>query len=69
MILLDELCSLGLGDTVGRLTILEVEIDLLPQQATIGIDVINDHPGHVRISDAHEREWTGLLSDDPDLDG
>ena len=69
LILLDELGSFGLRNTICSCTVLKVQIDLSPQQATVCIDVINHHLGHVRIGDAHERECTRLVRDYAHLDG
>jgi len=37
-----------------RRTVLKVQLDLPPQQATLGIDVINHHSGHVGIGNTRE---------------
>ena len=69
LILLDELPGFGFRNTIRRCTVLEVQIYLPPQQATLRIDVIDHHLGHVRIGDTQEREWTRLVRDYSHLDG
>lgn len=51
LILLDELSRLGFPNAIGRCTVLEVQIELPPQQATLCIDVVYHHLGHVRTSE------------------
>jgi hypothetical protein len=69
LILLDELSSFGFRHTVCSCTVLKVQIYLSPQQATLCIDVINHHFGHVSIGDTTERECTRLIRDYSHLDG
>jgi len=69
LILLDELSSFGFRYTICSCTVLEVQIYLSPQQATLCIDVLNHHLGHVCIGDTHERECTRLVGDYAHLDG
>src|SRR5439155_11704115 len=68
-ILLDELGCFGFRYAIGSCTVLEVQLDLPPQQATLGIDVVDHHRGHICIGDTHEREWTRLVRDYSHLDG
>ena len=69
LILLDELGGFGFRHAICSCTVLKVQIDLPPQQATLCIDVINHHLGHVCVGDTHEREWTRLVRDYSYLDG
>ena len=50
-ILLDELRRLGCRHGIVGRAVLEAQIDVPPQQAALGVDVADDHPGHVGIGD------------------
>ncbi len=69
LILLHELPGFGFRNTIRRCTILEVQIYLPPQQATLRIDVIDHHFRHVRVGDTQKREWTRYVGDYAYLDG
>ena len=69
MIVLNELRRLGFRDAVRGGAVLETQLDVSPQQATVCIDVVNHHPGHVRIGDARERGRTRHVRDDAHLNG
>jgi hypothetical protein len=68
-VLPDELGGLGGRDTVRRGTVLEDQIEPSPQQPALGVDLVDHHPGHVRIGDADERQGPRLVSDHAHLDG
>jgi hypothetical protein len=68
LVLLDELGGAGLRDAVGRLAVLDEQLDLLAQEAAGGVDVVDDQLGDVGIRDAHERQRTRQLCDDSDPD-
>ncbi len=40
-----------------------------PEKAAIGVDVADDHRGHVRVREPDKREPAGLVRDDSHLDG
>ena len=63
LILLDEFLGLGFRNTVCGCTVLDEQIYLPPQQATLCVDVVDHHFGHVRVGDTQEREWTRLVRD------
>src|SRR5207302_8530083 len=69
LVVLDKLRCLGFSDAVDRRTILQEEIDLSPQQAAAGIDVINHHAGNIRVGDTHCQKRTGLVRNDAHLYG
>ena len=58
----------GRDGVVGR-AVLEAQLELAAQQAALGVDVADHHPGDVGVGDADERERAGLVGDDADLDG
>ena len=64
-----SLVALACRDAVGRCAVLEEELDLPPQQAAVGVDVVDHHLRHVGVGAAHERKRSGLLRDDADFDG
>ena len=69
LILLDELGGAGFRGAVGGLAVLEVQLDLLPEQAAAGVDLVDHHLGDVGVRDAHERQGTRLIGDHSHLDG
>jgi hypothetical protein len=69
VVLLDEFGSLDLGHAVGRRAVLEAQFNLPAQQTTLGIDVVDDHAGHIGVGDTHDRQRTRLVRHDTDLDG
>ena len=68
-ILLDELSRHGRGDGIVGRAVLEAKVELPPQQAALGVDVADDHPGHVRVGAPDDRERAGLVGDDSHPDG
>src|SRR6476659_7657861 len=66
-LILDEFFSLGLRNAIGRCAVLEIQIYLPPQQATLCIDVIDYHFGHVCISDTQKRKRPRYIGDYPYL--
>src|SRR2546430_294234 len=68
LILLDQLGGLFCPHAVRRFAVLEIQLELLPEQTAVCIDVVDHHPGDVRIGDPHERERAGLVRYDADLD-
>ena len=52
---------------VGR-AVLEDRVELAAQQAALGVDVADDHPGDVGVGEPDERQGAGLVRDDSDLD-
>jgi hypothetical protein len=69
LIALDELLRLGGRDRVVGRAVLEMQLDVAPQQAALRIDVADDHPGHVGVREPDERERAALVGDDSHLDG
>jgi hypothetical protein len=69
VIVLNELGRGGFRRAVRGGAVLEVQVDLPTQQPASCIHVGDHHSGHVRVGDAHERECTRLVRDDPHLDG
>ena len=64
----DELRGRGRGDGVVGRAVLQQQLEMAAEQAASGVDVTDDHPGHVGVRDAHERERSGLVRDDAHLD-
>src|SRR4029077_4061430 len=62
-ILLDELPRSRRGDSVVGGAVLELELERPPQQATLGVDVADDHPGDVGVREPDDRERAGLVGD------
>jgi hypothetical protein len=69
LIALDELLRLGGRDRVVGRAVLEMQLDVAPQQAALRIDVADDHPGHVGVREPDERQRAALVGDDSHLDG
>ncbi len=69
LVLLDELRRALGRRSVVRGAVLEMQLEPAPQEAALGVDVADDHPGHVRVGAPDDRERAGLVGDDPHLDG
>ena len=69
LVLRHKLGRLGFRDGVGRCAVLEIELDLPPQQAAVGVDLVNHHPCHVGVGAAHERKCSRFFRDHADFDG
>ena len=69
LILLDQLGGLLCPHAVGRFAVLEVQLQLSPEQPAVCIDVVDHHPGDVGIGDPHERERARVIRYDANLDG
>src|SRR4051812_43208962 len=67
-ILLDELPGLLLRDGVVRRAVLDGQLELAPEQAALGVDVADDHPGDVGHGEPDDRERSGLVRDDSNPD-
>ena len=67
-VVLHELRGAGGRDDVVRLAVLEAQLDVPPEQATLGVEIADDHPGHVGIGEPHDRERARLIRDDSHLD-
>ena len=59
---------LGRDGVVGR-AVLEVQLEVPAEQAALGVDVADDHPGDVGVREPDERERARLVGDDSHLDG
>ena len=49
--------------------VLEMQLEVPAEQAALGVDVADDHPGDVGVGEPDERERARLVRDDPHLDG
>ena len=67
-VVLDELLGLGRRNRVVGRAVLDMQLELTPEQAAFGVDVADDHPRDVRVGQPHERERACLVGDEPDLD-
>jgi hypothetical protein len=67
-VLLDELRRLGFRDA-SSVALSSRTARLAAEQAALGVDVVDDHPGDVGVGEPHERERAGLVRDDSHLDG
>ena len=56
LVVLDELGRLGFRDAVDGRAVFEEELELPPEQAAAGVDVVDHHLRHIGIGDAHERK-------------
>ena len=63
---LDEPGRRGLRHVVIGGTVLDEQLDGTAEQTALRVDVVDDHPGHVDVGDAHEGQGAGLVGDDPD---
>ena len=68
-VLLDQLGRRSRRCSVVGGSVLEVQLQLPPQQPALGVDVVDDHPRDVGVGQADERERTGLLRNDSHFDG
>jgi hypothetical protein len=68
-VVLDELGGLGGGDAIYGCAVLQVQLELPPEQTAAGIDVVDQHFRHVRIRSAHGRKRSRLLGDNAYFDG
>ena len=46
-----SLVAAASADAVVGRAVLEVQLELAPQQAALGVDVVDDHPGHVGVGE------------------
>ena len=63
LIVLDELGRHRARDGVVGRAVLEMQLQLPPQQPALGVDVADDHPGDVGVGEPHEREgpvWSAM---------
>src|SRR5581483_8218573 len=69
VILLDELPrDLGRDLVVGG-AVFEAELERTAEQPALRVDVADDHPGDVGVSEPHDRERARLVGNDSHLDG
>ena len=64
----DELGRLGGGHGVVGRAVLEQEDYGPPEQAALGVELVDHHPGHVRVREPDERQRARLIGDHSDLD-
>ncbi len=57
------------GGLVLRRTVLDEQLDRVPEQATAAVDVVDHHGGRVHVGDPHEGERPRLVGDDADPRG
>jgi hypothetical protein len=67
-VVLDQFGCAGGSDEVVRFAVLEAQLNVPPEQAALGVEIADDHPGHVGIGEPHDRERTRLVRDDSHLD-
>ena len=64
-----SLAALAARDGVVGRAVLEIQLEVPPEQPALGVDVADDHPGDVGVGEPHERERARLVGDDSHLDG